>query len=250
MSVAIYKIGGSITEDAVALDAFLREFVAVQGPKILVHGGGKEATRLADALGVPTRMLNGRRVTDAPMLDIAVMTYAGLVNKRLVAGLQNLGCDALGLCGADGNAIRAVRRSPEPVDFGFVGDIAPEGVNVPIFRKLTEAGIAPVVCAIAYGGEGMLLNCNADGVASALAVALAGAGEQVNLRYRFELPGVLENASDAASVISHISPRSVGQLKADGIISGGMLPKIDSALEALRRGVASVEIGKTLIAND
>lgn len=250
MSISIYKIGGSITEDAEALDAFLREFAIVPGAKILVHGGGKEATRLADALGVPTRMVNGRRVTDAAMLDIAVMTYGGLVNKRLVASLQSLGCDALGLCGADGHAIRAVRRNPEPVDFGFVGDISTDGVNVSLFRKLLEGGIVPVVCAIACGDSGMLLNCNADGVAGALAVAMAQAGEQVHLRYRFELPGVLADAADPASVIRNITHRSAAQLKSDGIISGGMLPKIDSALAALEQGVASVEIGNTLISND
>lgn len=246
----IYKIGGSITESTAVLSAFLQEFAAVPGRKILVHGGGKEATRLARVLGIPTRMVGGRRVTDAATLDVTVQVYAGLVNKRLVADLQALGCDAFGLCGADGHAIVAKKRNPEPVDFGFVGDISAEGVNVPLFRALGDMGLTPVVCAIAYGGDGLLLNCNADGVASALAEALADDGAEVHLRYLFELPGVLQDPKDPDSVIGHITPSTAAGLKQNGTVSGGMLPKVDSALRAVGRGVASVSIGKTLVTDD
>lgn len=248
--IHIYKIGGSITDCPERLAAFINEFQVDDRPKILVHGGGKEATSLAKALGLQTRMIDGRRVTDAEMLRVVVMVYAGLINKRLVASLQSKGCNAIGLTGADGNLVRAVRRMPQPADFGFVGDISPEGVNVDMINRLLQQGLTPVCCAIAHDGDGTLLNCNADGVASALATALAKAGHTVSLRYRFELPGVLANAADKESVIGIITPSSARELKSRGVVSGGMLPKIDSALKALEKGVMEVQIGKTVITND
>lgn len=237
----IVKIGGNVVDDKEALDRFLSDFSKLPGPKILVHGGGKEATRLASALGVSTTMIEGRRVTDAATIEIVTMVYAGLVNKRIVSMLQAKGCDAVGLSGADGNVVRATRRQATPVDYGYVGDISTEGVNVGFIEGLTVRGSVPVLCAIMHDGAGQLLNCNADSVASALAIACAGVAD-VNLTYCFEMPGVLASPSDPSSVIARITPGDFGRLKSEGIVSGGMLPKIANAISAVEHGVAKVVI--------
>lgn len=241
MKINVVKIGGNIVDSPEALRSFLNDFAAMPGAKILVHGGGKEATRLSAALGIETQMIDGRRVTDRETLDVVTMTYAGLINKRIVSLLQSIGCNAVGLTGADGNAIPAARRSPVPVDYGFVGDIIADEINVGFISSLLEAGVTPVFCAICHDRAGSLLNCNADGVASALAVAMSRVAE-VNLTYCFEKPGVMADVNDDSSVIPLVTESSFIELKESGVVAKGMIPKIDNALKAVRSGVAQVRI--------
>lgn len=237
----IVKIGGNVIDDPAALRAFLADFARLPEPKALVHGGGKLATRMAARLGLETRMIDGRRVTDAAMLDIAVMVYAGLTNKRIVAALAALGQRAVGLCGADAGVIRSVRRSPEPVDYGFVGDIGAGGVDAHFLHTLTSSGVTPVLCAITHDGAGQLLNTNADSVASAVAKAVATL-VPTTLVFCFEKPGVLRDTDDASSVIPTIDRAAFDRLKAEGIIAAGMIPKISGALDAVDQGVERVII--------
>ena len=237
--VTVVKIGGNVIDNPEALRRFVKDFAALPAPKILVHGGGKEATRLAETLGVEVQMVEGRRITDAPMLDIVTMVYAGAVNKRIVALLQAAGCDAIGLSGADANVVRARRRAPEPIDYGFVGDI--EMVSAERLRLLLEAGLTPVFSAIMHDGAGTLLNCNADSVASAVAVGVSQLGA-ADLVYCFEKAGVLRDAEDEASVIREITRPDFERLKADGTVSRGMIPKIENALQSVAKGVRSVTI--------
>lgn len=237
----IFKIGGNVVDSPEALDAFLNDFIRVSGNKILVHGGGKEATRLSKAMGLETRMIDGRRVTDRQTLDIVTMVYAGLINKRVVAGLQARGCDAIGLTGADGDVIKAIRRPAEPIDYGFVGDLSASSVNARFVDSLLQMRMVPVFCAITHDGDGSLLNCNADTVASAIAVAMANR-YKVSLTYCFELPGVLRDINDLGSVIPEITVENFDELKEEGVISAGMLPKVSNALNSVRAGVEEVMI--------
>lgn len=237
--ITVVKIGGNVIDNPEALARFIGDFVQLPGPKVLIHGGGKIATRLAEKLEVEVRMIDGRRITDRAMLDVVTMVYAGLINKQIVAGLQAAGCNALGLTGADGNAVTARRRSPEPVDFGFVGDI--ERVNARWLCTLLEQGITPVFSAIMHDGGGTLLNCNADSVASSIACALA-AEATTELIFCFEKCGVLYDPEDESSMIGRITAESFAELKAAGVVSKGMLPKIENALQAVARGVRSVTI--------
>ena len=239
--INIYKIGGNIINDREALLSFLNDFAKVPGKKILVHGGGKEATELSKKTGIETKMIDGRRVTDKETLDLVTMVYAGLINKRIVSLLQEEGCNAVGLTGADGNVIPAKRRNPEPVDFGYVGDINPEQINTGFISLLLDKGYVPVFCAICRNPEGGLLNCNADSIAGSLALACAKI-EETNLIYCFEKPGVLENVDDDTSVIPLVTPTLYEEMVSQGIISGGMLPKISNALKAVANGVNSVKI--------
>ncbi len=239
--VTVVKIGGNVVDNPDALGRFVGEFAAMPGRKILVHGGGKEATRLSARLEIPTTMIEGRRVTSRETLDVVTMVYAGLVNKRVVSLLQAAGCDAVGLCGADGNAIRATMRPKEPIDYGFVGDIAPEGVNARFIDSLLDAGKVSVFCAITHDGEGALLNCNADSVASALAIGMAGT-TAADLVYCFEQPGVMEDIDRPDSLIPEITPALYASLKESGVVSKGMIPKIENALRAVELGVSSVTI--------
>lgn len=239
--VTVVKIGGNVVDNPEALGRFVGEFAAMPGHKILVHGGGKEATRLSARLEIPTTMIEGRRVTSRETLDVVTMVYAGLVNKRVVSLLQAAGCDAVGLCGADGDAIRATMRPKEPIDYGFVGDIAPEGVNARFIDSLLDAGKVPVFCAITHDGEGTLLNCNADSVASALAIGMAGT-TAADLVYCFEQPGVMEDIDRPDSLIPEITPALYASLKESGVVSKGMIPKIENALRAVELGVSSVTI--------
>lgn len=239
--VTVVKIGGNVVDNPDALGRFVGEFAAMPGRKILVHGGGKEATRLSARLEIPTTMIEGRRVTSHETLDVVTMVYAGLVNKRVVSLLQAAGCDAVGLCGADGDAIRATMRPKEPIDYGFVGDIASEGVNARFIDSLLDAGKVPVFCAITHDGEGTLLNCNADSVASALAIGMAGT-TAADLVYCFEQPGVMEDIDRPDSLIPEITPALYASLKESGVVSKGMIPKIENALRAVGLGVSSVTI--------
>lgn len=237
--ITVVKIGGNVIDDDAALGRFMADFAALDGAKILVHGGGKLATRMAQRLELKVEMIDGRRVTDRATLDVVTMVYAGLVNKRIVAGLQAAGCNAIGLTGADGDLVRARRRAATPVDYGFVGDI--ERVDDGLLRRLLEAGLTPVLPAIMHDGRGELLNCNADSVASALALGAARIAP-TDLVFCFEKPGVLRDPDDAQSVIGEISSDTFAALRAEGVVSGGMLPKIENALKAVAEGVGSVRI--------
>lgn len=238
-SVTVMKIGGNVIDNPEALKRFLREFAAVEGAKMLVHGGGKLATRLAERLELKVQMVDGRRITDKGTLDVVTMVYAGLVNKQIVAGLQAVGCNAIGLSGADGNVVTARRRNPEPIDYGFVGDI--ERVDSELLGRLLDGGLVPVFSAIMHDGHGTLLNCNADSVASAVALGAARLAP-VDLVYCFEKAGVLRDPEDERSVIPEITAESFAALKADGTISKGMIPKVENALKAVSQGVRSVTI--------
>lgn len=241
-NLTIIKIGGNIVDDAEALQAFLASFAGLEGKKILVHGGGKIASRLADQLGVPVQMLDGRRITDQAMLDVVTMVYAGLSNKKIVAGLQARGASAIGLSGADGNAIRCVKRPVKDVDYGYVGDIMADSINTAFLDNLLQNGQIPVFSAITHDGGGQLLNTNADTIASALAVAMAAA-YRVSLVYCFEKRGVLLDVADDHSVIPEIRKPDFARLKEEGIIADGMIPKLHNAFEAISAGVDAVYIG-------
>lgn len=236
--IQVIKIGGGVLENEVQRNAFLRQFAAIEGPKVLVHGGGRLATTMADRLGVETRMIDGRRVTDKDTLDIVTMVYGGLVNKQVVAQLQAMGVNAIGMTGADGGWMQSVKRPiKNGIDYGFVGDVVE--VNGAHLRMLVENGLVPVIAPITFSAEGILLNTNADTVASQTAISLA---PDVQLTFCFEKAGVLSNPDDESSLVSRITPESYIQLKADGIVSGGMIPKLDNAFAALQKGVQSVRI--------
>ena len=241
MDVKVVKIGGNVVDNPELLKAFVRDFAALSGHKVLVHGGGVLASTLQKALGQTPKMIEGRRVTDEDALRVVTMVYAGWCNKSVVALLQAEGCNAIGLSGADGDAVRAVRRPAEPIDYGFVGDISASGVNVELLRSLMENGMVPVLCAITHDGEGSLLNTNADTIASSVASALAGEDE-VELIYCFEKDGVLADKDDDSSVIPVITPSSYAELKASGAVADGMIPKLDNAFKAIASGVGSVAV--------
>lgn len=239
--IKVVKIGGNVIDNEAALERFVADFAAIEGQKVLVHGGGKLATRLAEKLEIPTTMIDGRRVTDNQTLDVVTMVYAGLVNKKVVAMLQAADCNAIGLSGADANVIKATRRAAKPIDFGFVGDISVEGVDADFILSLTQRGVVPVFCSIMHDGAGTLLNCNADSVASAVAVALAQKAE-TELVFCFEKAGVMTDIDNPDSVIAEIRPQSYKTLLADGVVNKGMIPKIDGAFRALECGVKVVTI--------
>ena len=236
--IQVIKIGGGVLENEAQRDAFLRQFAAIEGPKVLVHGGGRLATTMAERLGVETQMIDGRRVTDKETLDIVTMVYGGLVNKQVVAQLQTIGVNAIGLTGVDGGWMKSVKRPiKNGIDYGYVGDVIE--VNGAHLRTLLDNGLTPVIAPITFSADGLLLNTNADTVASQTAISLA---PDVQLTFCFEKAGVLSNPDDESSVIAKIIPEDYAQLKADGIISGGMLPKIDNAFAALQEGVQTVRI--------
>ena len=239
--VKVFKIGGNVVDNPEALSRFISEFATIKSPKILIHGGGKEATRLSKRLDIPTQMIDGRRVTDRDTLDVVTMVYAGLINKRIVAALQAVGCNALGLTGADADCIRATKRPAAPVDYGFVGDINPADINDLYIEYVLRQDIVPVFCAITHDGKGNLLNCNADSVASSVAIATSRIAP-VELIYCFERNGVLRDVDDPGSVISIITPSIYEELRRDNIVADGMIPKIDNAFNAINRGVESVTI--------
>lgn len=240
-SLRLIKAGGALIEDPEACAALLDSFAAVPGRKVLVHGGGRSASALAARMGIPVKMVEGRRITDAPMLEVVTMVYGGLVNKNLVASLQARGVNAVGLSGADLGLILCDRRPVGEVDYGYVGDV--RRVDVSLLSLLLDKGAVPVIAPLSHDGKGSLLNVNADTIAASVAEALS-AYYEVSLEYRFEKRGVL--ASDG-SLIPEIDSGSFISLKSSGAVSGGMIPKIQNALEALRRGVKEVYIGETLI---
>ena len=237
----VVKIGGNVIDDALKLKGFLDVFSSIKGLKILVHGGGKLATQMAAQLGIEQQLVDGRRITDAETLKVVTMVYAGYINKNIVAQLQANGANALGLSGADGNIISALKRANAGIDYGFVGDV--DRVNNKLLETLLQQGITPVVCPITHNGDGQLLNTNADTIAQELAKALSKI-YKVHLVYSFEKEGVLLNAEDETTVIKNITPVYYQQLKEEGTIFAGMIPKLDNAFAALRSGVAKVIIGK------
>lgn len=239
MEINVIKIGGNVIDNPEKLNGFLTRFSQLQGPKILVHGGGKIATRMAADLGIESKLVEGRRITDAPMRDVVTMVYGGLVNKQMVASLQALSCNALGLCGADGGSIRAVKRPVKTIDYGYVGDVVE--VKADFILGLLEAGVHPVFAPLTYSAEGDILNTNADTQASAIAVAMAALAK-VNLVYCFEKKGVLLDADDDASVIQELNPQAYVQYKEEGLIYAGMIPKLDNAFSAVQSGVAKVVV--------
>ena len=248
MKLHVIKIGGNVIDDEKQLSSFLSDFAGLTGQKILVHGGGKIATEISKQLGIEPKMVEGRRITDAETLKVVQMVYGGLINKNIVAQLQSRNCNALGLTGADANLILATKRAVSPplegvgggaIDYGFVGDI--KSVNTQGFASLLNAGLTPIIAPLTHDGKGQILNTNADTMASAIAVAMAKTAE-VNLIYCFEKAGVLKNVEDDSSVISTMSAADYEKYKKEGIISKGMIPKLDNAFDAIKQGVKNVVI--------
>ena len=237
--LTIIKVGGKIVENSESLNALLKDFAAVEVKKLLVHGGGRSATQMAARLGVETKMVDGRRITDEAMLEVVTMVYGGLVNKRIVAGLQALGIDAVGLTGADMNIVLSDKRKVSAVDYGWVGDV--KRVNAEAVATLIESGCCPVVAPLTHDGCGHLLNTNADTMAGEMAKAMA-AHYDVTLMFCFEKPGVLADENDDSSLIPTITPAVLDDLKLRGVVSGGMIPKLDNAIACVSAGVESVVI--------
>lgn len=237
--LTVIKVGGKIVEEEESLIRLLDDFAAIEGFKVLVHGGGRSATKIAAQLGIESQMVNGRRITDAETLKVVTMVYGGLVNKNIVAGLQARGVNALGLTGADMDVIRSVKRPVKEVDYGFVGDV--KKVEADCLSTLIQAGIVPIMAPLTHDGQGNILNTNADTIAGETAKALAKHFD-VTLVYCFEKKGVLRDENDDDSVIPHITPAEFKQYVADGVIQGGMIPKLENSFEAINDGVSEVVI--------
>ena len=268
--IKVIKTGGGIVENPMLLEQFIKDFSAIDGPKILVHGGGVMASQLQRQLGQQPVMIDGRRVTDMDTLKVVTMVYAGWCSKSITALLQKNGCNAIGLSGADADLIRATKRPPVrkegqtedetvTIDYGYVGDVDPRRINARFLCRLIDAGITPVICAITHDGNGSLLNTNADTIASSVAVSLASyikegipseslsSGKpadlpEVSLIYCFEKDGVLYDRDDESSVIPEITPDRYSRLKQEGRVAAGMIPKLDNAFNALENGVRQVII--------
>ncbi|MFV8361509.1 acetylglutamate kinase [Flavobacterium sp. LS1P3] len=238
--LTLIKIGGNIIDNPTELEQFLSDFSKIEGNKILVHGGGKSATKMAESIGLVPQMIDGRRITDAAMLDVVVMIYAGQINKSIVAQLQANSTNAMGFSGADGNLIQSDKRNHPTINYGFVGDV--KKVNTNLLETLLSNGIVPVFCAITHDGKGQLLNTNADTIASELAIALSEVFD-VTLNYCFEKPGVLYDAEDDSSVIENINQELYSKLKAEKAIHSGMIPKLDNCFNSLSKGVQKIKIG-------
>lgn len=238
----IIKIGGNVLDKESALNSFLKDFSSIDAPKILIHGGGAIATKIGDTMGIQSKYVNGRRITDAPTRDLVTMVYGGLINKQIVSHLQNLGCNALGLTGADGNMIRAIKRPVKDVDYGFVGDISPEGVNATLLATLLKQDTVPVFAPLTHS-SGEILNTNADTIASVLAIALSKHFD-VRLIFCFEKKGVLTDVNDAGSAIRLLNEASYQYLMARGAFADGILPKLENAFSAIYSGVSEVLIGE------
>ncbi len=269
-NIQVIKIGGNVVDNPLLLEQFIRDFSGLDGPKVLVHGGGVMASQMQKRLGQQPVMIDGRRVTDTDTLKVVTMVYAGWCSKSIVALLQKHGCNAVGLSGADADLIRATRRPPVrkagqadgetvTIDYGYVGDVDPHMINAGFLYRLTDAGITPVICAITHDGNGSLLNTNADTIASSVAVSLASyikegiraeslsSGKpaelpEVSLIYCFEKDGVLYDKDDDNSVIPGITPEYYSRLKREGRVAAGMIPKLDNAFNALENGVKEVVI--------
>lgn len=237
--LTVIKVGGKIVEEEESLRRLLSDFAAIEGHKVLIHGGGRSATKIASQLGIESKMVNGRRITDADMLNVVTMVYGGLVNKNIVSRLQAVGINALGLTGADMNVIRSHKRPVKDVDYGFVGDV--DEVNGTLLADLISKGIVPVMAPLTHDGEGHILNTNADTIAGETAKALARHFD-VTLIFCFEKKGVLRDAEDDDSVIKNINEESFKLLVEEGVIQGGMIPKLENSFDAIRSGVSKVII--------
>ena len=240
-NLTIVKVGGKIVEEEASLKQLLADFSSIEGKKLLVHGGGRSATRMAERLGIATQMVEGRRITDTPMLEVVTMVYGGLVNKTIVARLQALGINALGMTGADMNIMLSDRRPVKTIDYGWVGDVRrADGVAL---SRLIDSGVVPVIAPLTHDGKGNMLNTNADTMAGETAKALAK-HYRVTLVFCFEKNGVLRDENDDNSVIPSITPEEYAQLRAEGIVQGGMIPKLDNPFAPLTAGVNEVIITK------
>ncbi|NUN99528.1 MAG: acetylglutamate kinase [Saprospiraceae bacterium] len=242
MKCFIIKIGGNVLDAPDALEEFLKDFAAIDAPKILVHGGGKIATKIGEALGIESKYVDGRRITDARTLELVTMVYGGLVNKQLVAKLQAAGCNAIGLTGADGNVLPAHKRPVKTIDYGFVGDTTADAVNTAWLYELLAGGTTPVFAPLTHDNAGTLLNTNADTIASVLAMALSTRFE-VRLIFCFEKKGVLLDVNDPDSVIRHLSWSEYNKYLLEGAFADGILPKLENAYSAIQAGVQEVLIG-------
>lgn len=237
--LTVVKVGGKVVEDPASLEKLLSDFSKIEGKKILVHGGGKTASNISEKLGITPKMVDGRRITDAETLKVVVMTYAGLVNKTIVAALQALGCNATGLSGADLNCIVSTKREVKKIDYGFVGDV--KKVNAPLLSMLLDMNVIPVMAPITHDGKGQLLNTNADTIATQVAIAMAPFFE-TNLILCFEKKGVLSNNDNDDSVIPSLTQEYFEELKSKKVIKEGMIPKLDNGFTAIRQGVKKVII--------
>lgn len=240
-TLTIIKISGNVIDDPLALEDFLKQANRIQGPKIIVHGGGAIASEMSAKMGIPIKMHEGRRITDAETLKLVTMLYAGLINKQIVAKLQYYGTNALGLSGADGNTVPATKRAPSPIDFGFVGDVDPKRININLLNSLLGQGICPVFCALTHDENGSMLNTNADTMASSIAVAMSKTWA-TRLIYCFEKDGVLSNPEDPSSVIFLLTKDYYQTLKKEGAVNKGMIPKLDNSFTAIENGVFEVLI--------
>lgn len=238
--LAVVKIGGNVIENKAELSRFLSLFAKMEGPKILVHGGGKKATQILKKMGITPKIEGGRRITDAESLEVVTMVYGGLTNKTIVAQLQALACNAIGLSGADADAIRAHKRPVKNIDYGFAGDV--DAVNAKSISNLLNSGFVPVFCALTHNGDGQLLNTNADTIASEIAIGM-GHSYETTLYYCFEKKGVLSDMANDNSVIKTIDSKTYTELREKGIISDGMLPKLENCFHALQKNVRKVCIG-------
>ncbi len=245
--INVIKVGGGIIEDQSSLAEFLKSFAQLKGKKILIHGGGRLATTLAKKLGIESKMIEGRRVTDDATLEVVTMVYGGLANKTIVAELQALGVNAIGLTGADGNAIQAHKRTGWEHDFGWVGDV--DKVNADLLLSLLNQGLVPVIAPLSHDGQGHILNTNADTIASEVAKAMSTL-EETQLILGFELDGVMKNPKDASTLISKITKQDFENYKADGTITDGMIPKLDNAFKAINSGVKAVRICNAMKVGD
>jgi acetylglutamate kinase len=238
----VVKIGGNIIDDETKLSSFLKSFAALEEKKILVHGGGMVATKIGRQLGIESKYVDGRRITDAATIDLVTMVYAGLINKKIVALLQSFGCNSIGITGADAKLIPAVKRRVKETDYGFVGDVDTENMMGLYWVELLQLGLTPVASPITHDGKGQLLNTNADTIAQEVAKVLCGLFE-VSLIYSFDKMGVLSDVYDESTVINKLNKNDYDELKNKGRISAGMLPKLDNAFTALKSGVNKVIIG-------
>lgn len=246
-NITVVKIGGNIIENKTFLDEFLKDFSELKEKKVLIHGGGKTANNFAKKLGIETKMIEGRRVTTKKFIDIAIMTYGGLINKNIVSKLQQLNCNSIGLTGADANIIQSIKRPVKSIDYGYVGDI--KKVNSYKLHNIIQIGLYPVFCALSFSRTYGLLNTNADTIASEVSKALTS-NYNVKLIYCFEKNGVLKNIDDSNSVIKNITSKNYNELKSKNIINDGMIPKIDNCFEAIKNNVTKVIIGNHKILNN
>lgn len=239
-TLKIVKIGGNVINNEAELHSFLKDFAALESPKILVHGGGRKASEVSAAMGLEPKIINGRRVTDEATVEVVTMVYAGLLNKKITAKLQSFDCNAMGLSGADANCILAHKRMVKDIDYGFAGDV--DAINSEIIDVLLQHKVTPVFCAITHDKNGQLLNTNADTIASEVAIGMSNL-YKTELNFVFELKGVLENIEDKNSVIEQINSEKYEQLVTKGIIADGMLPKMLNCFNSLKKGVSKVKIG-------